>query len=77
MFVHGTPVGSVVSGNATQAALRRDWKKHLWSNVSIDPLHHVLEPILVSTVNAVQLAPARRALQRPAKTLEVLSLWYG
>ena len=87
VFVHGTPVGSVVGWNGcpgeidsltiegwrgneknwigwdevppstpTQAALRREWKKDLWS-VSIDPLHRVLEPILVSTVNAVQPAP--------------------
>ena len=71
MFVHGSPVGSVVGGNATHSALRRDWKKHLWSNVSIDPLHHVLEPIMVSTVNAVQPAPARRA--RPAEQISLSS----
>ena len=55
----------------TQVALRRDWKKHLWSNVSIDPLHRVLEPIMVSTVNAVQPAPARRA--RPAERISLSS----
>ena len=48
----------------TQAALRREWKKHLWS-VSIDPLYRVLEPILVSTVNACSrtscASPACRA----------------
>ena len=54
----------------TQAALRREWKKDLWS-VSIDPLHRVLEPILVSTVNAVQPAPARRA--RPAEQISLSS----
>ena len=55
----------------TQAALRRDGKKDLWSNESIDPLHRVLEPIMVSTVNAVQPAPARRA--RPAEQISLSS----